>query len=258
MATTEQVSYVVGPLAGAALFSSVGFAPAMLIDAGSFVASALLLRSLPSYPPEAGARRVRTPMPAEFRAGVRALRASRALVIASVTFLCLAIQAGANNTVMIGFLPADLHRPAGEVAWLSLANGLAQILTAGMFIALAARARTATTLSAAAAVMAVGGWILATSTGMAMALCAVTLVALANSPFNIAFTTLRQTAVPNAVQGRVSATLTSLSGIAFLAGAQAAGWLADLRGPRWSLVAAAAVFTVGAVVGLLGLRRRDP
>ncbi|MCU7723929.1 MFS transporter [Actinoplanes sp. KI2] len=258
MTTTEQVSYVIGPLAGAALFSTVGFAPAMLIDAVSYLASALLLRTLPAYRPEAGSRAgERTPMLAEIRTGMRALRASRALVIASVTYLCLAVQAGANNTVMIGFLPVNLHRPPSEVAWLSLANGLAQILTASMFIALAARLRTAATLSVAAVVMAVGGWVLAMSTGLAVALCAVTVVALANSPFTIAFATLRQTAVPNAVQGRVSATLTSLSGIAFLTGAQAAGWLADLRDPRWSLIAAAAVFTVGTVVGLCGLGRRD-
>jgi hypothetical protein len=156
---------------------------------------------------------------------------------------------------MIGFLPVELHRPSSDVAWFSLTNGLAQILTGGVFVVVAARVRIAAALAVSAVVMTVGGWILAMSTGMVVALCAVAIVALANNPFNIAFMTLRQTAVPNAVQGRVSATLTSLAAVAFLLGSQAASWVADLRNPRLGLLGAGAVLTIGTLVGLAGFRQ---
>ncbi|MGK5734139.1 MFS transporter [Streptomyces sp. URMC 124] len=265
MTTTEQISYVLGPLLGALLYSKSGPVVALTADAVSFVAAALLQRRLP---PQPVARRTAVRdrgrdgvtddslAATGLRVGVRALVDSRdhTLAVALGTYLCVVLQAGINNTVLVAFLPAALNRPAGDVALFSLTNGVAQVLVAGLLIGFAARLAPVSALSLSAWVMVCGGWVLAGSTSLYMALAGVLVIALASAPLQVSFTTLRQTRVPDALQGRATGLVSTLSGAAFLVASQGGAWLADHVGPRAGLVGSAGALTTGALLTLL-LRR---
>ncbi|MEU8546252.1 MFS transporter [Streptomyces roseoverticillatus] len=261
MTTTEQVTYILGPLLGALLYGKSGPAVALTADAVSFVAAALLQRGLPSLP--AAPRAVANGRGRDeatdgdgaatgVRAGIRALLNSRdrTLAVALGTYLCVVLQAGINNTVLVAFLPAALDRPEGDVALFSLTNGVAQVLVAGLLIGFAARLAPVSALSLSAWVMVCGGWVLAGSTSLYMALAGVLVIALAGAPLQISFTTLRQTRVPDALQGRATGLVSTLSGAAFLAASQGGAWLADHAGPRAGLVGSAGALTTGALLTL--------
>ncbi|MEU1820238.1 MFS transporter [Streptomyces roseifaciens] len=265
MTTTEQVSYILGPLLGALLYSKSGPAVALTADAVSFVAAALLQRRLPSQlvarcatASDRGKEEVtdRDLEATGLRVGVRALLDSRdrTLAVALGTYLCVVLQAGINNTVLVAFLPAALNRPEGDVALFSLTNGVAQVLVAGLLIGFAARLAPVAALSLSAWVMVYGGWVLAGSMSLYMALAGVLIIALASAPLQVSFTTLRQTRVPDALQGRATGLVSTLSGAAFLVASQGGAWLADHAGPRASLVGSAGALTAGAFLTLL-LRR---
>jgi len=254
MTTTTQVSYVVRPFIGAALFERHGPAVAVTVDAASFLLSALLQGQL-SLPRtrQKSALRAADGSPDGIRAGLRALSNHHepALALALGCYLCVALQAGIDNTVLVAFLPTALHRPSSDIARFSLANGIAQILIAGLLIGLAKRLAPASAVSWSAGVAMVGGLLLATSSGLGTALAGVVIVALATAPLGIGFTTLRQTTVPESVQGRATGIIGTLTDAVFLLASLTGAWLADATSPRTSLACAAGALTLGALLGAL-------
>ncbi|WP_406470382.1 MFS transporter [Streptomyces sp. NBC_01615] len=252
MTTTTQVSYVVGPFIGAALFERHGPAVALTVDAASFLLPALLQGQL-SLPRtgQKSALRAADGSPDGIRAGLRALFNHHEPALALGCYLYAALQAGINNTVLVAFLPTALHRPSSDVALFSLANGIAQILIAGLLIGLAKRLAPASAVSWSAGVTMVGGLLLATSSGLGTALAGVVIVALATAPLGIGCTTLRQTTVPESVQGRATGIIGTLTGAVFLLASLTGAWLADATSPRTSLACAAGALTLGALLGAL-------
>ncbi|MGO1057223.1 hypothetical protein [Crossiella sp. CA198] len=73
------------------------------------------------------------------------------------------------------------------------------------------------------------------------AIGAVLITSLANAPFSIAYTTLRQTAAPEALVGRVFAITTGAGSLAFMLGSLAGGALADSAAREAILLSASAL-----------------
>ena len=249
MATTAQVSFVLGPPIAAVVFGRLGPTPAILFDGTTFIVSAVLLLPLrltapvpdaPTAPPDA--------VPG--RAAVRALLASQAALLGTLAAAFLAASAGVNNTVMVMFLDHDLHGRAADVAWLSAANGVAQIVAGGAVVAVASRLPLRRGLAGAGAVMAVFSAVLAAAPGVPIAIAAVVAVALANAPFTISYTTICQLEVPDAVVGRAFALSAGLRSGTFLIGSLGGAWLADAATARTSIAASAGCMAGAALLTL--------
>jgi predicted MFS family arabinose efflux permease len=256
MALTSQLALVTGPALAALLLTRVGPVPAVVFDSLTFVASAAVLTGLA---PRSVRSRTRPPSDqSRLRADggtsraanvvLRAIVADRGLSQAIGAALLVAVSAGVNNTVMVLFLDHDLRGRPSDVAWLSAANGIAQIIAGGTVVAFARRLPARRTLAAAVSVMGAFTMVLAASPVTAAAVTAVVVVALANSPFNIAYTTLRQTAVKNDLIGRVFATSTAGASLAFLLGSLGGGLLADHSSARLSLAVSALCMVCAALV----------
>lgn len=260
---SRQLSFVLGPAAAGALLLWTGPAPALLIDAATFALSALLLRRLwagmrppePAAPaqaapaqaaPATGRRRSPQGSVTSVRPAVRAILASRTLLLATVAATFLSTTAGINNTVMVLFLDKDLGGRSTDVAWLSAANGVAQIIAGITVVVLATRLAVGPMLAGSAVVMAAFALALAFSPALPFAIGAVAGFALANAPFNIAYTTIRQTHADDAVVARVFAFTGGLAATTFLVGSLGGAWLADHTTGRVSLFVSAACLIVAA------------
>lgn len=249
---TRQVSFVFGPAAAGTLILSVGPVPAVLFDSATFGASALLLRGMIMAERAAspGSRMSVTAVgPA-----VRAMLACRPVLLATGAATLLAASAGTNNTVMVLFLDQDLGGQPTDVAWLSAANGLAQLVAGGGLIVFANRLPVVQTIPMCVGVIAAFSGALALAPTVPFAIGAVVGIALANAPFAVSYTTLRQTSIDDAVLARVFAASGALASAMFLAGSLGGAWLADNVNGRTSLLVSA-VCTAGAAAWVLPLLR---
>jgi MFS family permease len=265
MSTARQLSFVIGPAIAGLLLLAVNPAVGVAIDAGTFVVSALLLSRLwagaqepPPPAQKAGpSGRRRSPLAAAvtIRPAARAILASRPLLLATIAATLLATTAGVNNTVMVLFLDQDLGGRPTDVAWLSSANGMAQVVAGLTVVVLASRLHAGRLLGGSAVVVAAFGLALAFSPALPFAIGAVAGFALANAPFNIAYTTIRQTNSDDAVLGRVFAFTGALASVTFLAGSLGGALLADRTTGRVSLIAGAGCLAVAAAAAFPLLRR---
>ncbi len=193
MSVTLQASFVVGPALGAAMYYRAGPVAVFVLDSVSFLGSAASLFVMKGGP---------RMQPSERLSAAVVLRDVRDGVVYSVrnrvaaVNMCLGIgimaTAGINNTAMIFFITRTLNRDPASVAWLSAANGVAQITTGGILTALARRTRLDWVLILGALAMAIGGLVVASSWSLPMLVVGVVITALGNAPFNIARATVYQ------------------------------------------------------------------
>lgn len=234
--TVNEGMKLVAPLAGAGLFAAYGGPPVVLLDAATFALAALLLgllrvREAPPPPPEPWTRQL-----AEGLGHLRRHTALRHLVACAGATLLLT---GINGAVAYAVVDAGLHRPPefnGVLATVQGVGALAGGLAAGTLLRrLGDRRLTAVAVAALAAGLAlravpalvpVAAGTLAIGFGVPLVL--------------ITVWTAVQRETPNALVGRVSATVNTLTfgpgTLAVLAGAG----LLELVDHRVVLSAAAA------------------
>jgi MFS family permease len=245
-----------GALLGGLLVAGVGFRWALVIDAASFLVSALLLLRVPSLPAETTGEAprgfVRTVVDGiGFVAGHRVARVVVLTVFVGVAF------AAVDNVALV-FLTRDaFHGGAAAFGIVSSAFGF------GMLAASLALTRWERLVTARTAFL--GGWCLTAvgtlATGLAPVLAAVAFAqwvgGVGNGGTNVGSDTLLQRSVPAAMRGRVFGLVSTAaflgSGIAYAIG----GVLVDHMPPRGVFVLASAGVAAIAVVAVVLLPRDD-
>jgi MFS family permease len=220
-------SGTVGPLIAVPLMGLAGIRWALVINAVSYLASWVSVRSLPpSRPARDGGER------AGFRAGLRAFTSSRYLTrLLSVTLLCQ-LGAGVLTALNVVAVTGDLHgtaRTYGLAETLMGAGYVAGSAAAGRLVRAAGpRAVTCGGLFAAAALTA--GYALARDAAAGLPLLAA--YAASIGLLNTSVAPLLMGAVPDGYLGRVMALWGPVNQVAGAASVLAAGWLASgaLRG----------------------------
>jgi predicted MFS family arabinose efflux permease len=250
------------------LFQWLGSAVALVTDALTYVASALLLARVEESPPhpreKVPARTVRGVVHAfaeEVHDGLRAVAAQPTLrALALVAALTAFGSSFAATTYMI-YVSRDLGFPTGTLGMIFALGGFGSLAGAWMVAKLARRMPVQHLLVGGLLVWALGSAAapLAASATLAGALllCAQQLVGDAGAiAVQIADRTLRQSSTPGTHLARVDASIRTLTHAVTLAGALLSGVLAEAFGARPLLFASSAVIGVAGVTALICLRRQ--
>jgi MFS family permease len=105
-------------------------------------------------------------------------------------------------------------------------------------------------------VMAAFSILLSAAPNVPVAVVAVAVVAMANAPFNIAYTTARQTLAPGDLTGRLFALTGGIGSGAFLLGSLGGGLLADAASARTAIAVSTGCLIIAAI-GAISLWRTE-
>ena len=256
---------------GGWLYQAVGAVVALIVDAVSYLASALFLRGVAeTRRPVRGAAHgsrgrgsaLRT-FAADVRAGLAELAASPVLrALAAVEVLVAGALSLSGTSYMI-YVTRDIGFPTGILGVIFALGGLGSVAGAFGATRLARRFGIPAALTAGLALAAIGAACVALAA--APTLAAIALLATqqivgdgGHTIYHVHDRTLRQTAVAAPLLARVDGAIRTLGYASTLAGALAGGWMATLLGARSGLIAAAALLAMAAVVAAARLARTVP
>jgi MFS family permease len=242
-----------GPLLAAGLLPLFGVRGVLLVDAGSFLVSAWLLRRLPALPPS------RDPLvgtPRSFLAqageGLGYIWSARPLRIIALGFFAVVAANGIDDVALL-VLATDTFRAGPSAAALLLgAVGVGLLIGYALLARAGSRVSMVALLTAGFAVSSLGNLL----TGLAWAVAAAFTVQLVRgigiAAMDVATSTLLQRLVPDGMLGRVFGNLYGLIGVAAGLSYIGGGLLLDATSARTTfLVAGTAGALAAAAVGLM-------
>ena len=241
---------VLGPALAGVLIAALGAGQVLLVDAGTFLASAALLAAF--LPASAAAPPAGTPH--GMWAGVRYLSRDPVLrpAVVAATGIELAAQALFLALPILAFVEYG-GRP-GIAGLLVSAWGVGALLGGAAVFRLAHR-EPLDLIRVAAIAQALPLWVLALDVPPAVAAAALLASGLANPVVTAPFTTLATVGVPEALRARVMLAFLTASTAAGGLGLALAGPLAEALGVRTVLLGVAAVSTLAATGFGLATRR---
>ncbi|GAA3598294.1 MFS transporter [Nonomuraea rosea] len=238
-ATTE----LGGPSVGGLVVQVLGAVPTLLVDAASYLVSALLLRTLPERRAEAPDRW--PPMRAMIGEGWRFVVRHPVMGPCMWTATAANLVCGAQHTLYALYLVRELHAEPGLVGLLLAADGAGTLIGAALTNRITARLGTARALIAAGFVAVAGALVVPLGTGWPAFAAFATgsaVFAAGVAVLSVVTRTYRQIASPPELLSRVMATVRFVSWGAIPLGGLIAGTIAGLLSGR----AALAVFVVAA------------
>jgi MFS family permease len=253
----ENFAWAIGPLLGGLLVAASGPDLAYWVNAGTFLASALLLSGIPARVLQAGTAESHGHW-RDLLEGFTFVLRSPALVTVLVVWTVFMLASAGINVAEV-FLAKDTF-DAGDFGYGLLvgATGLGLVLgslAAGSLLDRHPVARIypgsifLVALAVAAGAVAPNIWIAAGC---------VLVVGAANGAAVVCNALLVQRGSPDALRGRVFTVLISSSFAVLALGMVAAGPLTDAVGPRWVWAAAAALAALSATLALVMTRRAQP
>ena len=251
---------------GGWLYQWLGAALALVVDAISYLVSALCLRGVSEIKPEAvNAKRqpkfsVRS-LISEARAGVTALWAVPALrAIASIE-LFIALGRSIGGTSYMIYVSRDLGFSTGVLGVIFALGGLGSVVGASLAPRLGRRFGMGRAMWIGLSLLAIGQ--MCTPLAADVSLLAIALLIASqiigdggHTIHDVHDRTLRQTAVSGDLVARVDGGIRTVAQVATLLGAIGGGALATLIGTRYALAVSAALVAVAAVIAWGRLVRR--
>jgi MFS family permease len=233
---THAATQLSGPALGGLAVQALGAVPTVLVDAASYLVSALLLRSLPARRVDAPDRW--PPVGEMVREGWRYVTRHPIMgptmwTATAVNFVC-----GAQLAAYPLYLVRELHAPAALVGVLLAVEGVGSLVGAALTPWITGRWGTARSVLVACAVAVVGAFVVPVGTGWPAYLAfAAGNVLFAGGVVLLSVTTrtYRQTASPPGLLSRVMATVRFVSWGAIPVGGLVAGTLAGVVGARTTL-----------------------
>jgi len=248
--SVENVSWAVGPVLGGLVAGTAGPSVAYLLNAGSFLVSAVLIARIPS--------RLLQSAEAESRGHWRDLGDGLLLVVRSrplVTVLVVwSVAVFGSGAVSVGeiFLAKDaLH--GGDLGYGILFGSIGVGLAFGSFVAGGLERRLGVPLlySVAIAVMAAGFAGAAASPDVWIAAVCCAVGGLGNGAAGVCNALLVQRGAPDSMRGRAFTVIMSANFVALTVGMAAAGPILDAYGPRATWAGAAALIGLAAIVAVV-------
>ncbi len=245
MAASGSVAEVAAFGSGGWLVQWLGAPVALLIDAATFLFSALSLRTIraPEPAPPAGERPA---LRAEIRDGLAGLARDPRLRAIGAAAITSDLSFGMSGALYMLFVTDALGFRPGTLGMIFALGGVSSLLGALVADRVARRVGVGPAMTIALLVGGLAALLVPAARGasaLAMALLvthqlvgdgAVTI-------YTVHETSLRQSLAPEALRGRVHGTLRFLGVAAMIAGSLAAGWIATTAGLRAALVTAAVV-----------------
>lgn len=233
--TTSELNRLIGPALGGALMGALGFGTVVLLDAASFLFSALMIlaitaprlcRSSPATTESGSWRKVWS----EFATGLQLIRASptlRPLLVVLATFM---VGQGIINVLLIPFVKDVLHGDALVLGWIASAQGVGGLI-GGLAISHLGRPVPPARLIAIGFI-ATGLLLIAVVhvTGLLPVLALIAVIGLAVVGVNVGVQTLLQQTVADEYRGRVFGTVQTIQSSLLLVGMALAGALGGRLG----------------------------
>jgi MFS family permease len=244
-----------GPLVAAVALPVLGVRGVLLVDAASFLVSAVLLGLLPAIAGTGGGRR-RAPFLADARAGLRYLRGQATMRAVALGYFAVVACTGIDDVALV-FLATGTFGAGGTAVGLLL-GAVGVGLLAGYALLAGTRGRVPMTalLLAGFAVSSAGNLLTGLAWAVAAAVCVQAVRGLGVAAMDVAATTLVQRIVPPGLQGRVFGSLYGGIGVAAALAYLLGGLLLDRTSPRVAFVAAGAAGLLATGATALALRRR--
>ncbi len=248
---------VIGPPIAAPLLITFGVQWALILNAASFAFSYGCLRAIRVADVPDGEAPARAGFLAEFTTGLRYFAGNKVLVAIGVGIVIAMLGLGAVNSLVVFFIPHDLHVAASWIGTISGSVGAGAIAGALLAATITRRLRPGQLfwMSLAGCGAALIGFSRATALGPAIAFAV--LLGVAVGVLNAAMSPIILEATPSRLLGRVSAVISPLQQLASIVSLVLAGVLAStvLRGTHFAVagVSFGPYDTVFAVAGLLFL-----
>jgi predicted MFS family arabinose efflux permease len=254
------IAMILGPTLAAPLFVAFGPEWALGIDALSFLASYLLIRTVVAPP---AARSVadgaRPNFWREFGGGLRYFLRSRVLVVLTISATIVMLGGGALNTLDFFFVTENLHASASYFGALQGVMGVGMILGAILAGVFAQKIGLTRTLWLSLLGMALLITAYARSTDIWVAIAIIGLAGIPQAALNVAVGPLLLQSTPREMVGRVSSILNPTITISTLVGAALGGYLdsTTLRGFSATLLGihfgpVDTIFTCAGLIALVG------
>jgi Na+/melibiose symporter-like transporter len=252
---------------GGWLYQAVGAVVALIVDAVSYLISAMFLRGVAETRPpvrvvdgvvseESALRALVT----DVRAGLAALVATPALRVLAVLEMLVAAALSLSGTSYMIYVTRDVGFPTGILGVIFALGGLGSV--AGAFAAprLAHRFGIAAALTAGLALATIGAVFVVLAGAPTLAAAALLAAQQiigdgGHAIYHVHDRTLRQTAVAAPLLARVDGAIRTLGYASTLTGALAGGWMATLLGARFGLIMAAMLLAMAAIVAATKLAR---
>ncbi len=202
LSTSKEALRLVGPLAGAGLFTWLGGGAVAMVDAATFMIAAAVIVLL----------RVHEDVPAreevhfrdEVLAGVRHIRGDQVLLHTMIAVGVSLLVVGFMESAVFAMVDA-FDKPAGYVGVVVSVQGVGAIAGGLMSSTLIKRSGETTAIALSLTTFGVGLAICAASSWLSVVFVGVVVLGYALPVFIVAFTTLLQRRTPNRLMGRVSA-----------------------------------------------------
>ena len=260
---SDSAAQLVGPGLAGALIQWLTAPFAILLDAFSFFLSAWILRGIPPDPRDAPKMRARS-VGAEIREGLAEIWHNSTLRALAWSIAVWQVFRHAYFAIVVLFAARELGFSPGHLGVLWMLAGLGTLAAAGAVEPLNRRLGFGPTMLLGILGTGVAWLIVAAASGGPIAATAILGVGLAALDFSgmvffINYLTLRQAAAPDALRGRVIATMICLTVAAAPLGGLLGGWIAERAGLRATLVfaglgAMALVLLMAWISPLLALR----
>ena len=239
---SDSAAQLIGPGFAGILIQWLTAPIAILVDAFAFFASAWVLRAIPSAASDAPKGTAKNVL-GEIREGLTAVWNIRVLRTLAWALAVWQIFRHAFIAVVVLFAARELGFSAGHLGALFMVAGIGSLAAAGMAQRLNARFGFGPTLLGAMAGTGVA-WLVLGAAGGSYTLASIVfglglfLLDFSAMTFFINYLTLRQTVTPDALLGRVTATMIALTVSTAPLGGLAGGWIAQETGLRTTILLA--------------------
>jgi MFS family permease len=241
---SDSTSQLIGPGLAGALIQWLTAPFAILLDAASFFASAWILRGIPPGARDAPKMRARS-IGDEIREGLLAIWRNPTLRALAWAISVWQLFRHAYFAIVVLFAARDLGFSPGHVGVLWMLAGLGSLAAAGAVDPLNRRFGFGPTMLLGMLGTGIAWLAIATASGTPLVASLIFGLGLAFLDFSgmvffINYLTLRQAAAPDALLGRVTASMICLTVASAPLGGLAGGWIAEHAGLRATLLFAGA------------------
>ena len=211
LSTVREALRLVGPAAGAGLYAWLGGQATALLDAATFVVSALALSAMRLREPRP-TRQDGEPLRAQLSTGIQHLRGSSVLRAAVGVVVVAMLALGLAESVFFAVVDQGLHKPVTFLGLLQVAMGVGAITGGVLITSLIRRTGELRPVGVGIGLVAVGS-AMSTAPSTAVVVAAMVLIG-AGLPISVVcITTLLQRRTPGPIQGRVFTTFEMLTGV---------------------------------------------
>jgi MFS family permease len=247
----DSLTWLIGPLAGGAILAVGGPDPNYLVNAATFLLSALFLIRISAAKLQQHVAAARGGHFSELREGFRMVRSSRPLLTVLVTWSIVMVGNGYVNVSEVVLVKEAMNGGDFGLGFLMGAAGLGLLLGSLLGGAWVERRRMAEAYATALALMAVGAGLTAISPNVWVAVGFVTAFGLGNGVASVCNPVLVQRGAPDAVRGRAFTVIMSVNAGVLGLAMVVAGPFTDAVGARWVWGVAAGAYALAAGVGLV-------